>query len=449
MWHDPAVAPFDPALYLRLLGERALLDRRERGHGERSRLFEAASALVAVDAVDAAVAQEIVEDYQLAAALRSEGQGAFLALRRAHRATAPPAAAPLTPKRVVPCFTAFEHQVGEIEVKTVSLGEDAITLAVTIRGSAQPPRSRRSRGGTRFFGFGGGGPMSLRVVDDAGGSASAHFGGGGSDEEWRGQFTTSGPLNPATAWIEVDGHRIDLDADPIPVTVTIEPLPEQSPAVAYLWHRIAVGNRFQHPSEPVEVAIETLIAAGALTLPALEIDQVRAAAGSLGYGPHGRGGPGSAFPASRLPDPWPSLLAALSARRAPARGVVGFGAVTPPFEGITVAAAGLEADDDGFSIEVEVSPRLASLGPMDEPALGQPSIAWWARDDRGNAYLGEIHGWSSDSVSSRAQMHFMPPLDAAARRLDFMPTATRTRAVMAIPLEWADEPRRLDRTEPG
>src|SRR5207237_6037412 len=72
MWHAPTVAEFDAELYLRLSGERMLLERGDRGGAPwESPLMEAARALIAVGAIDAERARAVIDDYDLASALRS------------------------------------------------------------------------------------------------------------------------------------------------------------------------------------------------------------------------------------------------------------------------------------------------------------------------------------------------------------------------------------------
>jgi hypothetical protein len=67
------VSNFDAELYLRLAGERALLDGADPDGGVAgSPLLEAARALVAVGSVETGVAQDIVDDYGMAAALRHQ-----------------------------------------------------------------------------------------------------------------------------------------------------------------------------------------------------------------------------------------------------------------------------------------------------------------------------------------------------------------------------------------
>ncbi len=109
------------------------------------------------------------------------------------------------------------------------------------------------------------------------------------------------------------------------------------------------------------------------------------------------------------------------------------GVRTPPFDGIVVTVASLEATPAGFRIEVDVRPGL--LGWSADLALGVPTIAWWARDDRGNFHLGEMGGWSGDGDRDTGEIEFSPGIDPKATRLDLLPTADTERAVIRVALE--------------
>ena len=54
----------------------------------------------------------------------------------------------------------------------------------------------------------------ITLADDRGTKVATSFSGGGSDEEWRGHLHSHGPLAKDTAWIELDGERIDLEDVP-------------------------------------------------------------------------------------------------------------------------------------------------------------------------------------------------------------------------------------------
>jgi hypothetical protein len=133
-----------------------------------------------------------------------------------------------------------------------------------------------------------------------------------------------------------------------------------------------------------------------------------------------------------LPRPWRSLRSYGSLTNG-RRGAAVLGAVTPLFDGMTVAVQSLRASEEGFSFEIETRPD-ASGGVFDLD-LETPRVAWWARDDLGNHYLGGTGSWSGSGHHGSGTIAFEAGLDRTATRLDLMPTGQTERAVIAIPLE--------------
>jgi hypothetical protein len=410
-----------------LLGAREARERRSS-----TPLVEPASALVAVGAIGAAKAEAVIDDYALADALRTEHgierRGSFgPATRRRKRKIEP-----LEPRRVVPCDQVIEHAQGTLEVRRVALGEHFTTIAVTWRSNATQRRSRGRRGMIMFGGRSGGpaGPPHPTVVDDQGTRAGTHFSGGGSEQEWEGHLTTDRPLARDTAWIELDGARVELAAQPAEWGVSIDELPEQPAAHAYLWRRLATRNH-HHDLESLEPAIDALLAAGALEPDDPVIDEVRAVLEAMGHHPGMRSG-GRAR--RQDPQPWRSLLTRQGREDGP-KGTIALAAVTPVFEGFSVAVSSVESRPDGFQIEVDVAPGIEGGGPFDWGVRPQ-QLAWWAADDRGNHYLGHIGGWSGGEDHSSGEIDFWPPLHPAAGELRIMPTGEKSRAVINVPLPW-------------
>jgi hypothetical protein len=454
-------AGFDAELYLRLTGERTLLDRGGNdGRPWDSPLAEAARALVAVGMMTADTAQAVLEDYLLALSYREDQHHRHHLM--AWRATRSPAAPHpgLAALRTVPCGRMIEQPWGQLVIKYVVLGGEVTTLHVTMRPAPPPPtgqparqaagqpvrrparaaimsaRAGRARGPGGGTGLGGhtvgpGLPGLLALTDDRGTTMNAGFSGSGDGTDWTGSFEADPPLARDTAWIEVLGERVELASEPgAGAEVWVEPLAEQDPARRYLWARLASVTG-QHTPNAIEATIDTLVAAGALAPDDPVIGQAQAVLARISHSP---GGPGSHAP---LPEPWQSLLAGRSRGGGPAgpTGLAVVGAVTPPFEGITVAVLAVQSTEDEFSLDVEVTPGVAHWhafrGPVEEPIL-----AWWAADDRGHHYLGQQGSWQASEDRSGGQIEFTPALDPAASTLDIMPTGTSSRAVIRVPLAW-------------
>jgi len=385
---------------------------------------------VAVGAITAAKARAVIADYSLASALRSEH-----GLR--HRFFQPSSRGarnvkPLEPRRVVPCDQVIEDPQGKLHIRRVSLSERGTTITITWRPNLPARRSRLSRG-FMMHGRGPGGPLSPTLADDQGTQASAHFSGGGSDELWEGTLTSDRPLARDTAWIEIGGTRVELVGEPWPTETSIELLPEQPVAHAYLWRRLATRSRFHDRLETIEPAVDALVAAGAVDPEDPVLDDVRAVVDALPHHP----GMGGAPARRRTPEPWRSLLARQGRDDGP-EGAAALAAVTPVFDGFSVAVSSIESRPDGFGLDVDVAPGLGGRRPYAR-SLESGQLAWWAADDRGHSYLGQIDDWSGDDVNSSAEVGFWPALHPKARHLKIMATAETKRAVIALRLPWADQ----------
>jgi hypothetical protein len=433
-------------LYLRLAGERALLDPRgDQDPSEHAALDAAAHALVAVGAMTAGAAQAIVDDYDLACAYRTgEQHRHHRALRRAARQAATPVPG-LPALRAVPCHRLIEQPWGELILRYVVLSDEATVLHVTMRPVLPPegrsrPAVHRGRlagrgphpGSAGAHRIGPGLPGRLTVADDRGTTSTGSFSGGGGDTEWQGEFQARPPLAPETAWIDVYGERIELPGSPVGrAEVRVEPCPERDPARGYLRLRLATLAEYQS-AEGMETAIEALVAAGTLPPADPAIAEVRAVADRLFAG---RGAtPGSA---AALPEPWRSMLPRRGQGGGP-QGQVVVGATTPPFGGITLAILAVHSDDESFTADVEVVPGLMHWHRSGE-AVDTPLLAWWAADDRGHHYLGQQAQWHFSPDRAGGQIEFWPALDPAARILDIRPATMAERAVIRVPLEWDEE----------
>jgi hypothetical protein len=71
------------------------------------------------------------------------------------------------------------------------------------------------------------------------------------------------------------------------------------------------------------------------------------------------------------------------------------------------------------------------------PRLGELPIAWSARDDRGNRYLGAPNGWGDSNESASGTMRYWPSLDPRAKLLELIVSAQQQRAIVEIPLDTA------------
>jgi len=284
----------------------------------------------------------------------------------------------------------------------------------------------------------GWGPPLIEATDDRGTTAPLRFNGRQDGREWRGHLETVAPLAPDTAWLEIDGRRVDLLDERASADVTVEDLPHEEPGRRYLWSLAAAASRAHHFDGPpnVRVVTDALVAAGALAPEDPCIEHVEAVLDVFFSE--------DVIDPARvrsLPDPWRSMIRRLGRDDGPF-GAVLTSALTPAFDGITLAVGGLDSLPGCWGIEVDVVPETAVQRPRDDddedddvpPASRR--LTWWARDDRGNAYLGEVEAVRRASMQASARVEFRPPLDPTATHVDVMATAETQRAVIRIALDW-------------
>lgn len=404
----------DAELYLRLAGERALVAGSNPHHHGPSGLLTAAQALVAVGAIKAKVAQRVTDDYALASSLRRDGAHSppFAYGREARDAKEPYA-----PRRIVPCDVELDLPAGRLRVHHIRLAEDSVDVAATLDFST--PLSH----GHNVLMYGGG-PHSLTVRDDRGNQVGTDFSGGGSDTTWEGTFSGEGTLAADAAYLEIDGVRVDLDEGAPGLEARIEDLPSADPALRHLWGSVATTHSM-HGGVDVESAIDALVAAGALDPDHPDLPSLREVASPAM--PHRGGG-------NPLPEPWRSLQ-----RWGGGAGPVGVlivGATPPVFDGVALAINTLRSSADEWSLDVETTPDIGMHWQFDGGDVNPRMVAWWAADDRGHHYLGEVGSWGGGTDSGRGSISFEAALDPKATSLDLMPTGPTQRAVIRVPLAW-------------
>lgn len=408
-------------LYLRLLAERTLLDAEIR-HPFGGPVLSAADALRAVDAIPSELAEEIVNDFDLARALR-HGGGRPARLWAAGRSGP---AADLKTIRAVVCKGEVALSGWQAKVMYVLLSPDSTVVGITATETAPAKRGHVNH------------PIQASLSDDRGNTTTGGFSGGSGGGQLDGVLTASRPLEPSTQWITVGSTRIELsDSGFEPPPVAVEKLPPTDPALGYLWRRLATVTRpMAHDPLDLDAAIDALVYVGAIDDTDDQITHLRTAEETFGGRFH-RMGPGLKLPAhppTGLPDPWASLAASIS--RPPRQGPTGLvpvGVVTPPVDGTVIVVEVLTSDPEGFTIRIAISPGTA-MHPGAHPAA---TLAWWAEDDAGHVYLGSPSQWNGNSDLYHGTLQFWPPLDPRCRQLKFMPTGETERAVIPIALEWS------------
>ena len=410
---------FDAESYLRLVGERWVPDGKD-GPPWNPVLAATGAALVTVGAMTNSAARAVIDEYYQALA-SAEGHRYLMSSQAARPVAAVPDIGQL---RVVPCERVIDQRWGRLTIHFVAFTDHATTLRATL----QPEQGHDDPCGLP--------PAEAeqpRITDDHGTTATAEFSGESrhGDPTWRGQYQVRPLLAADAAWIELFGERVELTGTPAGIEVQAEPMPAQDPAMRHLWERTATLNDFHDPHLALDATIAALVAAGALHADDPVIADAQAVLAVLR--------PPNASPAEwpgDLPEPWRSLLARWG-RTGGAVGMVTVGAVTPPFDGVTAAVVALESHDEHFGIKVELVPGVRTGLPYcDLP--GQQHLTWWAADDLGNHYLGEQGSWYAGDDRCGGAIGFWPALDPRAHRIDLMPTTATARAVIRVPLPWAE-----------
>jgi hypothetical protein len=427
MCHSRAVSGFDPELYLRIVGEEMVL-AADRGGGnprETRPITLAAEALLVMDAIEPERARRILDEYLAAQGLRTPHGRIAVAHHRGRNPS--PQALPET--RTIVIGRSFRQTAGMLTIRDVTLGPEQTELGftfVTDPGSAPTRTRRRMRPGPHPH-------PSTTVADDAGTVVTNwNFSGGSSHDRWDGELSARPGLSPSTRWLEIEGERVELPEPASPPPIAIEPVPGEDRAQRYLHGRLGAVDGPWGGAVEIAAATDALNATGADPQDPVFAEAIRIAEALPRH-------PGMAAAAagpagSALPQPWASLLARRGATDGPALALA-VSAKTPEFDATIVAFTVLQSDPDGFDVAFQITPsRIGDgTGPLEW-------IAWWARDDLGNHYLGSPTGWNSGDETASGRLGFWPALDPAARRLDLMPTRPEHRAVISIDLPRAEQP---------
>ena len=419
---------FDAEVYLRRLGERLLDDPDQQQPCHWSALRGAGAALVGVGAIAADRAWRVIDDYATATRIRS-GKPGFVhfdaPLRRRE-------AESLIPRQ----FRVIDQEisVGEVQVLVRDL---AITAdGGTLRYRRYLDASGLSQVG-RLFSRPGGFPWNVTppdIIDSDGHRPSVRFGSGGRDGEGYvdGELELRGTIAPEAAWLEIDGTRVDLYRRTARWEVGIEALEDRSPVERFLWRHLAVAGPRSGLTTDLEPLIQALVAAGALEEGSPLLQDLQAVTARMPRRPlHQRGVPGGST--RSLVEPWGSLLRRLGSDDGPEWTLV-LGAVAPSCDGVQFAANSITSDLAGFEVEFEVAPNLLGVGALDELP-----VAWWARDDLENHYLGIPTGGGVRGDSAQGTMRYWPALDPRAKRLDLLMCVESHQAVVSVSLPESQE----------
>jgi hypothetical protein len=415
----------DPETYLRLACERILLSQgRNNGMPDGIGPAVISRALAAAGTLHDERAKSILDEYELAMALRSQQGGRMLMHRRSmvrgERQR-------LSVERVAVCACEFERGGEQWNLERVLFTAEATHLDLTGTGpvaqGAHPGRRGLVRHNMAMRPPQPPHPQTLALADDQGTGATARVGqsrwGGGS---WEASYISDAPLSPDTEWIQVDGTRIELPQRQPAPEVHIEEIEPMDPLRAMLYGEILSTDRRHGGYDTFEIACQALVAIGALDEDDPVLVEVRRIAGAVA----------GAAPVPGLPEPWASLLARFS--KGDGRiGSLAIGAVIEDLDGFSIRLDTLTSEQTSFSISLAMSPGTPLLRHF--PGLNsEPSpITWWAEDDRMNAYVAFSDRGGGGNIAE-GQVTSLAALDPKATLLRLLPTGSRRRGVVTIPL---------------
>jgi hypothetical protein len=334
----------------------------------------------------------------------------------------------LTVQRVVVDQEDFEHANARWTLERLVFSDETIHLKLS--GTEPVGATRNARHltlGRPGPGMPGNQPQpgTIALVDDRGSTATAQVRqsswGRGS---WEASYTTDKPLSADTQWIELDGTRLQLPERQATRAVHFEQIDPLDPLRAALYAEILSTDRRRGGADTVEIACEALVATGACAADDVMLAELRRIAEAVS----------TATPTPGLPEPWASLVVRYQVNDGPS-GSVPIGAAIDDLEGFSIRIDMLNSEPTSFSIALAVSPGSLLLRHFPGGIDLEPSpITWWAEDDRGNVYVAFPDRSGGGGDVADGVVTSLASLDPKATVLKLLPTGTRTRAVITVPL---------------
>jgi hypothetical protein len=419
------VASIDPETYLRLACERILIGQ----NNSRQDMAEAGvigRACVAAGTLDQVTALGVLDEYRFALALRDQH---FHHLRMYRGFRAPGERQRLTAQRVAVGIPRFQRDGQQWFLEKLLLAEDGTHLDMSGTNPEDAMTNPRRRGGLVHRAQGSMPhhpfPQTITVKDDQGTTTTAHSGSGGwGGDTWQTSYHSGVSLSPDTKWIEIDATRIDLPGwRPAPVA-DVEEIEEIDPIRAMLYGEILSVDRHHGGGvDAVETASQAFVAIGALEADDPLLPEIRRIAGAVASG----------SPTPGLSEPWASLLARFSKADGPL-GSVAIGSVIDDLEGFSIRVDALISESESFSISLAMSPGGLLGRHFPGGDRDPPPIVWWAEDDRNNAYVAFEDRVQGSDTLAEGQLTSLAPLDPKATALRLLPTGSRRRGVISVPL---------------
>jgi hypothetical protein len=224
-------------------------------------------------------------------------------------------------------------------------------------------------------------------------------------------------------------HVVRPDA----TVLRVEEITPEDPATRFLFHELATPRmRFMREESPV--AIDALVAIGALSPDNPQLEHVRAVARIVGSRmPVRMGVAPSSGPVGDLPEPWRSVLGRRTGRAVGRTGTVTVAVTTPPIDGRIAEIRELISHGDHFELDV----GLTGWEPAYDLHRHHEGLEWWLTDDLGNRWLGENGHRGGGSITLyNCSIEFSPGLDPKATKLELALMGLTQRCVIPIDLAW-------------
>jgi hypothetical protein len=407
-------------------------------------------ALAAADAIDDAIAAEVLADLQAALAIRGlipteqllrdpgsslhqHGSPYFPAPRIVRAPTSPAGPLRLVPAGAV-AVCEVEHQRVRVHLGSMVVDGGSATLSIAARlapGQTSPTPL----------------PVPWEILnsctasDDRGGTYEMNFSGGGSDDHWHGRLQIMPMPPPAVRWLDfslpgAEPVRLRLDAAPRDLPTAERSLPAGDALERNLDGQtvdLLSSDDEEVGRDPrVAWAARGLLAAGVVSPLNPALRRLSAVTSRLGLElPE----PLNAIPAGPLPADWLSLLARMDRHDGPA-GTVPVAANLPELDGAQCAITDIESSSDFATIDVHAR---GWPEPVRSRQPWRELFRWTARDDVGGWYVTTVPAWSYADGVADLKLGLRPAINPAARQLRIILTSKSGEEVsISVPLDWRE-----------
>jgi hypothetical protein len=455
------------------------------GREHRARVARVAQALTAVGALDGEVAGQILEDFELALAVRQAGlpgrPGPGLGSRMRSTAcprpampvsSGPLAAVPGTGAAAGPPGAPGLAGPGAGHGRVVRLGQAIPVRGADVTGEVYLLSYAQTASGPQFSLLARTRPRSgpapardwpeiplleqFTATDDRGTGYRMRVRDlGGGPDGWTLMLDPDPPHDPRWLDLTTTGSepavRIDLTRPPdaAPVTVSAATAGPGEHLLHAVAARLLAAAAVPQDTGPGPAAPEpgplpaaagglgdviALLAAGALSPLSPVPGQLAALCASLNVAGHGI----TAAPARDLPGQWLSMLAHCHRRKtraAPARdGCAAAAAALPELDGITLSILGLHNCQGSTVLHMHASGPMCHVSYQPDELYYWPVL--WIRDSGGRWHATRPRGQSGMNGEVALRLEVVPPLSRAAAWIEVLAAGQSAQALATLPLRW-------------